>query len=830
MNILTWNMCWGCMTVDESYIGDESALAQATHCYHKKDHPDSCRARAGIILSNAIRDYDIIALQEATGSEEILRLIGAHTLHIESRAARLAIPGGHSFAEARVCWRSDKYTLADYYEADITNMVLEGIGAIPRRPTDGNLVRPKLNNVRPIQICVFAINDGTAPPFLFINAHNTKYDIQTNAPDKKFTQNLNHIFLERAISLGIDELLLKKGIPFKFENIIVAGDFNSRTIWKGIYPYKYIPNGLVDPKIKDIMVSSFSKSPSTSCCSGQTVERGERQSDTQENDYILISDNFSFTTNNELYRMDGIPIHTYSPSDHLPIMSTILLGVKRNMEGEQWFNLPQHIEIKKSVMKYQLPVWFRLMNTYMRFASTKSRGELNTMLREIVIKAVENENYINYVCVLFEDYNFFKVLDDYTLIINQHVRNIFAAFDLTPLRTEENELWFRGEKPEGMAAAAPAAASVETKAEKAARIAAEEFARKAATAVKMQKSLKRKEETQMQIAAAKQRAEAAAALGKINHKNVSSPPAADASVDKDPEPAVAVGGAGKPSPAVGGAGASNKNVSSPPAAAAAAAVALVGEKPEAVGGAGAGASHKNVSSPPEAAAAAAVAPEKTQQVIYKLSPAEYATLTASPTCRVGEHTSFLSVAPQLNFIDGFTGENCCKYFLYMTKGLPYIEINNIVGIGFRNNPEENLLPPGIFEPLSHVELGSKLGKISAFFPKAAISYSQMQQIFTNAPENHYTFKFTRYLDDRPNMHFCILKYKAFPERRTLAPLPLLAFESSGAANGLPGGVAASKLSSLGGRRQTQRKQKRRQTRKKQQKRHLTLRNKRSRKR
>jgi hypothetical protein len=427
------------MTENESYRDDKSALAQARFCYEKVGTADSCRIRAGRVLAHAIGTYDIIALQEATGSETILDSIHANMLNIKSQAAQIIIPETEKYEEARVCWRSDKYELEEYYQADINQMVDESIENVKKHLRtaddvaigaellkDGKVRTPDIEkfqdldpeDVRPIQICIFRrISDHTK--FIFINVHNTKYEFMRDSP-------INHILLERAISRGIDNIFFNKEKSCDFlNNIIVAGDFNSNRIWKGIFPYRYVTNGkYCGDEFKNIIVSSFDRSPIKSCCSGRDTPREESQDDTQVNDYILISNNFSFTTNNEIYNIPDVKmpialyapkspnINIFSPSDHLPVMSIINVDVPRNMGSEPWYNKPEHLSIINSIKLYQMTMWYRLINEYMRNPGMGEDG-----LRDLAQKSKYVSSWINYVFVLFYDYNYFSELSNYESII-----------------------------------------------------------------------------------------------------------------------------------------------------------------------------------------------------------------------------------------------------------------------------------------------------------------------------------------------------------------------------------------------------------------------------
>jgi hypothetical protein len=74
---------------------------------------------------------------------------------------------------------------------------------------------------------------------------------------------------------------------------------------------------------------------------------------------------------------------------------------------------------------------------------------------------------------------------------------------------------------------------------------------------------------------------------------------------------------------------------------------------------------------------------------------------------------------------------CCTYLLDIPAGIPYIELHKVVGIGFRNNPEEFLFGPGVFSKLTIGRL-SEPNKIKAI-EKQNINIEK----FSNTEENNY---------------------------------------------------------------------------------------------
>jgi endonuclease/exonuclease/phosphatase family metal-dependent hydrolase len=434
IKIFSWNMCFGCMLQGENgWEGDTTALAQAKECFEEKNinHYDTCRGRAQLILTEVMYNkYDIIALQEATKSDEIVSNIENFTDTYDTYHTILK-----NNAEIRSYWNKKNLTLLWGVSADINNSIKE------IKDNIGENIKYNENDGRPYQIMFFEDNNGIR--FIFINIHNTKYNYNGNS--------LNHIILERALSKGL-EAVFKSGLSCDvFTRVIIAGDFNSTIIWKGIQPFRYLKDTRYcdDNEVKRVIVSTFNIEPIKSCCSGQEDPRSTKQDDNKSNDYILISNGCSFSEKNSLFTFNGFNMKEKCPSDHLPVSVTVNIKTPRDMSTAQWKDKDENYHIVESVKKYQQPLYYTLINQFMRNENTNIE-KLNILINTIISERINDKDILYYI-ILHEDYDFFTYIEKMdnmsrTRLIRTHIDNIRKAIEMSIYKTKDDDLFYRGEK------------------------------------------------------------------------------------------------------------------------------------------------------------------------------------------------------------------------------------------------------------------------------------------------------------------------------------------------------------------------------------------------
>jgi hypothetical protein len=290
MNILSWNICWGCM--------DET---QNTHyieaiCKSLKNSGKTTCIQYMINTINELlnkQNLDFIALQEALRWEEIYEGLNNKT--------NIGIV--HHFILNR---NNIKVNLTTFY--DYTKYKILGIKI-------GNICNN--NNIRPYHI-IFCKNKIINKYFIFINLHNG-HNININKLELKLSENINKIinvenkYKKNFINLNIkNEINIETTKFFKKLNninLIVAGDFNDfglNNYWIKLKPFS---NTNYD-KLNNISVDTRGEQPPGTCCYGDiSFSYG---------DYILTSNNLILKNQNY------VPIiKRYPMSDHLPIMSSI---------------------------------------------------------------------------------------------------------------------------------------------------------------------------------------------------------------------------------------------------------------------------------------------------------------------------------------------------------------------------------------------------------------------------------------------------------------------------------------------------------------------------
>lgn len=280
INILTWNISWGCMTANQNSRHDQTAQALATHCYQlKQQHRQPlCLQNVCSLIDQEKREHDLISLQEATNWKSLLRN--------SQRLSKMKYV--HS--------QSSSSEIITFYNPHMFNLLEVSKGEIEAgRPCHLLLLESQSN----LKIIV-------------INVHNSK-----GYSDSQLESGLSKL-----ITPKIQQQLPRSN---KNINIIIAGDLNDHgysNYWKKTYPFKQLNNNL-----KKMRVSTKKKKPPLSCCVGKENLNHCRLSDySLYGDYILISPSFKVSQNNHIHPGFNFDCVQHPTSDHLPISMSVVIN------------------------------------------------------------------------------------------------------------------------------------------------------------------------------------------------------------------------------------------------------------------------------------------------------------------------------------------------------------------------------------------------------------------------------------------------------------------------------------------------------------------------
>jgi hypothetical protein len=327
MNILTWNICFGCMSADANSVNDRTAQFLAQSCQDE-------RIRAGgthVCLNNIVKhiitspeEFDFICLQEATNWREIIRLLKQQTFlgvlnkyHNKIGYVHNKVPVNPRnprgpFAEIITIYNKDKYRLHSAKGGNIGN-------------DDG----------RPYIIAFFE-NKIDNDKIIIINLHNKHNynktlltdDLSINLDIRYINPDINTIYEVEDISDNQGnnrQYILDNHNNFK---VIMAGDFNDTygsNYWNGFEPFKKVYFLPVDSKLKNIILKSTMRPPN-SCCTGEyNIRVNGVTSDNYIGDYILVDQEQFEYENENIIPTVASSFYNDLTSDHLPVFSKIKL-------------------------------------------------------------------------------------------------------------------------------------------------------------------------------------------------------------------------------------------------------------------------------------------------------------------------------------------------------------------------------------------------------------------------------------------------------------------------------------------------------------------------
>ena len=306
IHVLSYNVCWGCMSANESSENNRTAEPLATRCRDEKKSTGQnvCLNNVVSIIKNA-QPIDFLGLQEASGWHEIYEKLKFPHLGFIHHTISLSFGD----VEMATFYNTEKFKLLAF---KVGNLVF------PRGKEDG----------RPYQI-LFLQKKDSGNYFIVINVHcghrnNDSASLQellsqdiTNLVDCTDTKEIHFENAQTKDLSDCSDLLENE------YHIIFMGDTNDHgktNLWKGFNPFNISP---LNKKIKS------DNEPPRTCC---LISRYPPYS--HYGDYILISNNLEYLHENIVpehnmnYDYDESNV-SYSgmsdlpASDHFPVLSII---------------------------------------------------------------------------------------------------------------------------------------------------------------------------------------------------------------------------------------------------------------------------------------------------------------------------------------------------------------------------------------------------------------------------------------------------------------------------------------------------------------------------
>lgn len=337
LNVITYNICWGCMTNDLNRCHfDKTAAKIACTCanlYESTNGRYSCARNNYRFFEETMKiygDLDIIALQEAHNWSNIYN-------PLSQRQRNLGVINTVVYSNGL------PIDIATFYNCDKIEPKYIYVGDVDNNGRPYHIILAKCLNTNSAKNGIIIIN-------IHNSHHHNKYDLEKILSDRiirylpfKCSSNMNNY-----IGIGIDDM-----VPIdntvnthdfinwdRYNKIIFAGDTNIHTNrYKdlhnaGFTPFKY--SGI--SSIKNIVVSSGmfdypQISPPRSCCVGYNKIRSNLNEDFASGDYILIGGKLHYNSSpNSIIPANMFIPSTYvadakwaPQSDHIPIMSQIVV-------------------------------------------------------------------------------------------------------------------------------------------------------------------------------------------------------------------------------------------------------------------------------------------------------------------------------------------------------------------------------------------------------------------------------------------------------------------------------------------------------------------------
>jgi len=324
IRVLTYNLCWGCMSSAEMHQMGKTSDKLALKCYdlQKTQRQNVCFENVQKTIDTAIEKqkifYDFIATQESKIninqiSSSYLKVMGyvQHTLKYDNK---------------------NTVKMITFYNTARFKLLAASVGDLLYNGETG----------RPYQILYFR-RKYTQKRYIFINLHsphlkkkNKKLNYKTLTSQLSKNINLGHFpnsnkYAKMEIHMedgeyfpkqkNISNLLLqfrvidKKKQPY----VIMAGDFNDHrnNYWKKINPFKETKMF----NFHKIEVKS-PKRPPKSCCSSE--RKSKKNDDDYVNDYILSNEKFEVFVPSRILLTFNPDSRTFPTSDHMPVEAMLV--------------------------------------------------------------------------------------------------------------------------------------------------------------------------------------------------------------------------------------------------------------------------------------------------------------------------------------------------------------------------------------------------------------------------------------------------------------------------------------------------------------------------
>lgn len=339
INILTYNLCWGCMTANDKSKFDRTAEYLAVKCQHalltSKQHQCATNIINNIALAFAKNTRsgkcDILAMQEATNWRLVYDGLKAHKLSTRAGLAELGYI--HHLTRTETGALAELCTLYNRTRFQLKSVVIGDIG-----------------NGRPFQIIRLWCR-VLRQELIVINIHNSHHGsaniiqaaLNNTSAQKLFTISPSNDPSNGCLDAGIwepsttpsttDLVMLRHNMQTtkKSKLILFMGDTNDHgrfKLWRGFIPFPMMQ--CAGDKPNYLKVSTQSRiPPAKSCCApvgnSANIRTGLQDQDFTYGDYILASDNLKFLVNNKIPTVGINHDATYYPaSDHLPVLATVV--------------------------------------------------------------------------------------------------------------------------------------------------------------------------------------------------------------------------------------------------------------------------------------------------------------------------------------------------------------------------------------------------------------------------------------------------------------------------------------------------------------------------
>lgn len=317
VNILTYNICWGCFT---GSIRDRTARPLANLCLEKKYYNRDKQCWQNIIRIIAMNNYDLIATQESSNIAQIIYKL---------KKSKLPNSDIDDFTIENIKHlRSITYN-CDIIDTDITvpitsfyneqKFIIKGVKYDDIGLGLWNYSKGIYNDDpgRPILILLIK-HIKTGKNIIFINVHNVHFRIRpwkTKLHGYDYlTYRINELLMNdkwyNPVSkkhVNLPNLMSASNKP----EIILAGDFNNH--YDNYLGKEIIVSGIPVSARQDNDKYHTSNFPN-SCCD----KRVPSSNLAKHNDLILASKDLKYKKKNQ--RVDNIKSTQYPASDHYPIM------------------------------------------------------------------------------------------------------------------------------------------------------------------------------------------------------------------------------------------------------------------------------------------------------------------------------------------------------------------------------------------------------------------------------------------------------------------------------------------------------------------------------